>query len=246
MKIYVASDDARSERLKTLCLQRGHQMPHHGPWNAVVLALPHSTMPEELTDALPRGQCVISGKPDAALEQLAKKRGWRMRYPLQDEAYLLKNAQLTAEGAVYAAMREAPFAISGAKCLVIGYGRIGKALTRMLRALGADVIAAARRPESRLEAGGNSIAIEEIPKVLSSVQLVFNTVPFPLVDRGALTHVPSETLLFELASPPYGIDLAAARELKLHCFLESALPGRYCPDTAAQALLAYIEREESK
>ena len=59
--------------------------------------------------------------------------------PSRDEAFLRKNARLTAEGAIAAAMREGKRALLGSTCLVTGFGRIGQELTLRLCAMGAFV-----------------------------------------------------------------------------------------------------------
>ena len=59
-----------------------------------------------------------------------------------------RNAALTAEGALFAAMRAQERALGDCDCLVIGWGRIGRALTEMLVALGARVTVASRTERS--------------------------------------------------------------------------------------------------
>ena len=62
------------------------------------------------------------------------------------EDFTVRNAAATAEGAVEIAMREYDRTICGSRCLVAGFGRIGKALAWMLRGLGASVTVSARKP----------------------------------------------------------------------------------------------------
>ena len=71
---------------------------------------------------------------------------------MADEAFLRRNAVLTAEGALFAAMRAQERALGDCDCLVIGWGRIGRALTEMLVALGARVTVASRAEKSRRQA----------------------------------------------------------------------------------------------
>lgn len=245
MKLYIAGDGPRETELRALCTLRGHTLPEHGPWDVAVLPLPRSTIAQDLADLLPNGQLVVCGHTDERFDDLASHRGWRLMRVLQDEAYTVENAALTAEGAVCAAMNACPFAIGRSRCLVIGYGRIGKQLTRLLRGLGALVTVTARREESRMEAGPNSISIPKIPSVLPETDLIFNTVPALILDRDALKSVSPAARIIELASKPYGIDMDAARELGLNVMVESGVPGRYCPQSAAVTLLDYMERNES-
>ena len=243
MRILICGQGEREKQLRALCPAHGHLLPEHGPWDAVILPLPRSSLPEELADELPRGQKIVCGLTDEAFDKLALKRGWKLLRVLKDEQYTQENAALTAEGAIFAAAARMNRAIRSASCLVIGYGRIGKALTRLLRGLDAKVTVAARREESRREAGENSVSMEGIKDILPFMDVIFNTVPAPILAKPALNAVNKNCVLIELASPPYGIDLDAAEEMGRMAFLESGLPGRYCPKSAAEALLSYLERE---
>lgn len=245
MRILICGNGAREKYLAALCLGHGHSTPDHGPWDVAVLPLPKSSLPEETADQLPRGQKIVCGMTDAAFDKLAEKRGWKLLRVLKDEAYTMENAALTAEGALFTAVARMNRALRGSNCLVIGYGRIGKALTRLLWAMGATVTVAARREESRQEAGENSVSMQEIAQVLPRMDAVFNTVPAPVLGEEELRHVKPQCVLIDLASAPYGIDRDAAEALGLKAFLESGLPGRYCPMSSAETLLNYMEREGS-
>ena len=246
MRVLIAGSGEREAWLSRLCREKGHALPKQGPWDQVVLSVPQSNIPKSLLPMLPDGQKIVCGRTDEVFDQLAKERGWRLLRVLEDEEYMRKNAWLSAEGAVFAAMSQAPFALGSAHSLVIGYGRIGKALTGMLRGLGGQVTVAARRKESRKAAGQGSVSMEELPEALPGARLVFNTVPSPILREEQLSLLPRDALLFELASAPYGIDLDAAGRLGLTASLESGIPGRYCPQSAAEIFLEYMEREDDQ
>ncbi len=242
MRFLIPGASARDEAARLECLRRKHTLPDHGPWDAVLLPLPVSQISEDCADQLPPGQRVICGRTDAAFDCLSAKRRWRLCRVLEDESFTLENAALSAEGALYAAMREREDAIRGAECLVIGYGRIGKQLTHLLRALGAQVTVAARRPESRKEAGEGSIPLTLLSRALPDTQIVFNTVPANILTESQLSFLPDNALYLELASPPYGIPPENAKHTKAKYLLEGGIPGRYCPRSAAALLIDYAER----
>ena len=243
MKILIVGKEPRDVCLAALCREWGHALPERGPWDVIVLPLPRSEISKALADQLPAGQTIVCGITGPAFDTLAEKRRWKLLRILKDERYTMENAVLTAEGAVHAAMSQTDRALTGQNCLVLGYGRIGKALTEMLRGLGVRVTVAARRPESRAAAGPGSVSLDELPAVLHQITLLFNTVPSQILTENELRQLPKSAQLFELASPPYGIDLEAANRLHLSAHLESGLPGRYCPQSAAETLLNYLERE---
>lgn len=243
MRVYVSGKEPRDAYLKCLLEREGHEPAADGPWGAAFLSLPRSTLHPEEAVRFQEGQKIVCGNIESGLETLFKENNWKTYRILDDEQFALENAELTAEGALYFAARQSDSALRRSRCLVIGYGRIGRALTDRLRALGAFVTVAARREESRREAGENSVDTRDIARALPGMQLIFNTVPWPLLGESELCHVPRSALLMELASAPYGIDLQAAREQGLRVSLESGVPGRYCPRSAAQLILDYAKRE---
>ena len=149
-----------------------------------------------------------------------------------DEALLQRNAALTAEGAVSAAMRASDRALRDLRCLVIGWGRIGRSLTELLVPLCAGVTVASRSEAGRhraVERGAEAVDTAHIAGAL-------------LLDGDALRHADRDAMIVDLASPPYGVDLAAAWSFGLRAWREPGLPGRYCPESAALALLEAIDR----
>ena len=164
-----------------------------------------------------------------------------------DEALLVENAKLTAEGALAAAMRASDTAVRDSRCLVIGWGRVGQALTEALVALGARVTVASRSEAGRnraVERGAEAVDTPRISEDLPGHRLIFNTAPAKVLDRPALRRVDADAMIVDLASPPYGVDLPAAWELGRRAWREPGLPGRCCPRSAALALLRAIDRRE--
>ena len=241
MRIHIAGTDARAAYLAEALRKKGHEITSETPCDLMILALPRSDLPPFLPD---EGQKIVCGKVTDDFRKIAGEKCWQLYPILEDEIFTQENARLTAEGALFYAMEQADFALEDANCTVIGYGRIGKALTKMLRDLGAKVRVAARRKESREEAGEGSVHTDDLPLLLPETDLLFNTVPSPLLKKDALSRLPSHALLIELASAPYGIDLSAAREMGLRAWLESTVPGRYCPKSAALAMERYLRRRD--
>ena len=113
------------------------------------LNAPFAQAPIPLDDsfAAALAPCLVLGGMVGKLRQTSPL--WET-IPLEDyyqrEELTVGNAFLTAEGALALAVEHAPGALGGSRCLVAGFGRIGKALCLDLRALGAQVDCAARKP----------------------------------------------------------------------------------------------------
>ena len=164
-----------------------------------------------------------------------------------DELLKRENAWLTAEGALSAAMRASRTALKRMRCMVIGWGRIGRALTELLEGVGARVCVASRDQAHRnraAERGAQTVDTGELIQALPGKRLIFNTAPAMVLDGEALRHADDDAMIVDLASPPYGVDLRAAWARGLRAWREPALPGRYCPESAAAALLAALLRSE--
>ena len=178
-----------------------------------------------------------------------KERRWDLQYVnlWEDETLLCENAYLTAEGAVASAMQKTGQSMTGMQCMVVGYGRIGRALTGILLNLDANVtvISSSERKRREVqECGAHAASMMELTEALPGKQIIFSTPPAMFMDRTALNHVDEDALIIDLASPPYGVDLEAAQALNLHAYREPGLPGRYCPLSAARAIYNSVLRWE--
>lgn len=153
------------------------------------------------------GCLLLAGLPGPGLRRLAEEKGLRLRDYGTNEALTRRNAAITAEAALGLAMKLRQRTILGSRCLVIGYGRIGRALAWRLRALGAQATVAARKPEDLVQAqcdGASAVALEHLADILPRQQLVFNTAPALILDRSCLMLLSSDALVIDLASNPGG------------------------------------------
>ena len=166
-----------------------------------------------------------------AMECWAKLR--RYDY-FEREDVAVKNAIPTAEGAIQIAMEELPFTLSGAHCLVAGYGRIGKVLSRILQGIGAQVSVSARKAEDLAWITGMGMRAVKTGLIGESGQydVIFNTIPHLIFDAHTLALAAPRALIIELASSPYGVDFEAAKRLNIPVVLAQSLPGKVAPQTA--------------
>lgn len=208
----------------------------------------------EVFDALAPGQRAVGGKITEEVRTLAERAGVLLSDYLDREELAVANAVPTAEGAIAVAMAEVPYTIHGARCLVLGYGRVGRVLTGTLLALGAHVTAAARKPSDLawIAAAGctpmpfASLYDGETPL---DYDIIFNTVPRQILDAGLLGRMKKDVLLLDLASAPGGVDREYARENGLHAVWALSLPGKTAPVTAGRILrdsILEILRENRK
>ena len=199
--------------------------------------------PEQLWPRLRYDQLVLGGMTGELAPRLMAEFGLTVVDYYDREELQVANAVPTAEGAIQRVMEATDVTLHGSRCLVLGFGRVGRLLADRLKALGAAVTAAARRYSDLawMEAlGFESLPIKALPGNLGGFDVIFNTVPAPLLDAARLKEVGENCLLVELASAPGGIDAAAAKALGCRLLPMPSLPGAVAPRTAARAICGSI------
>ena len=193
---------------------------------------------EEVCAAAEPDAIVFAGK---VTDQLRKKFPGReiIDYTAREELSL-RNAVPTAEGAVEIALSELPVTLSGLPVLIVGMGRIGTALSAILRGFGADVTAAVRSSVGAAKAAVAGVPVVSAKGIPGEFALVFNTAPELVFSREVLERFPKDTLFIDLASKPGGVDMKAAADLGLKVIWALGLPGRCAPVTAGNIVAETI------
>lgn len=192
-----------------------------------------------LPGKMKKGAILMAGDVPTDIEGWLQSQGIQVRSFLDAESYQMANAAVTAEGAIYLAMRELPRTISGGDFLVIGWGRIGRFLSTKLQALGAKVTVSARREGQWAEIESLGLRPEETGHYhhgLDEYDGIFNTVPALVLTQQQGAQLKPGCLLMELASLPGGF----AAELMERVLVARGLPGKTAPQTAGENLSAGV------
>ena len=156
---------------------------------------------------------------------------------LKREEFSVLNTIATAEGTIQIAMEETQRTVHGSNVLVMGFGRIGKVLAKMLDGIGAKVYCEARKNEdiSWIKAYGyNPIHLNNLDEYLGKFDIIINTIPFQILDGQKLDLVKKESVIIDLASNPGGVDRKAARDRNLKVIWALSLPAKVAPLTSAE------------
>ena len=151
----------------------------------------------------------------------------------KEEAFKLKNAFLTAEGALSIAITENTESLFNKKILITGYGRIAKALHGLLLPFTKDITVCARKELSRLNAelyGTKAMDFSNMNNL--QYDYIFNTVPHPVFDEASLLTMNKNTIIIELASLPGGVDCHLASLKGIKVIEARGLPSKYSPKSA--------------
>lgn len=182
---------------------------------------------------------LVGGVMGAEVYSDAANYGIRVYDFFDMEEVAVLNAIPTAEGAIQTAMQESERTIFGSKALVLGYGRCGKILANMLKGIGADVSATYRKDSDRAYItayGIHPIELKEFVSYIKEFSFIFNTIPYPVLNKDILRRVAKGSVIIDIAQAPGGTDFATASALNLRALYCPGLPGRVAPYTAAEVL----------
>lgn len=192
------------------------------------------------SEFLGKGKDIFGGKMSDDISELFS--GNKIYDCYSREDFQLLNAVPTAEGIAEIALRELPITVKGAKIFVLGFGRTGKAIGELLKAMGADVIIGARRASVLAEAekpGFGTVNISDDFDIPSKIRMAVNTVPARILSEKHLKQLKG-CLYAEAASAPYGTDLEKARGAGVNTVLASGLPGKIAPESAGEIIAETI------
>ena len=206
--------------------------------------------PPSLLDILDKSTGVIcAGKLSRDFSATAKIWGREVFDYFSSEELKIRNSVPTAEGAVAIAIEAMDRTIWGSKAVVMGYGRIGSALSSLLTNMGAQVTVAARKMSDLAKAENAGCAIFRIDtedmSSLLECDILFNTIPACVFTRQVLMNANKDTIFIDLASLPGGFDTKEVEALGLKLIKALSLPGKYFPRTAGriigQTIIEYFE-----
>lgn len=189
---------------------------------------------------VPEGSFVAGGLWRDEMKERLECRGVKVFDYYTDETLAEKNAVPTAEGVVEILINALPVTVDGLKCAVTGYGRCGSRICKSLKALGADVTAAARSGEALEKAerdGMRTCRLSDFVKEKAYYGAVINTVPAKIIGRDIMEKLNRDCLIVETASAPYGVDFDAAENLGMTVIKAGSLPGKTSPLTAGKIIL---------
>lgn len=183
----------------------------------------------KILECIPESAAILGGNlKDEALS------GRKCYDLLTDSTYLAENAAITAECALILAGSRMETTIRNSKVLVIGWGRIGKCLSRLLAEMGAEVDLWIRRPEDRAiaHALGYNTPVD-LEAALPEYNLILNTAPEAVITESQ-SRLCRDCLKIDLASRPgiLGTDVVTAR----------GLPGTMAPKSSGRLIAKTVLR----
>lgn len=200
---------------------------------------------EEHVQALPKKAIIFTGMAKPYLKSLCQKNSIRMVELFERDDVAIYNSIPTAEGALMMAIQNTDFTIHGSRSMVLGLGRTGLTMARVLQGLGAHVLVGVHRPEQfarAYEFGFEPFYTSEIQDHVGNIDLIFNTIPSMIVTAQIIAKIPMRALIIDLASKPGGTDFRFAEKRGVKALLAPGLPGIVAPKTAGRIIAQTVSQ----
>lgn len=198
------------------------------------------SMPKEINlrqaEELPAGSIVFARLIENDVKKLFFENNITFMNYFDDEAFVVKNAYLTAEGAMSYIIQNTDISIKHMPVLVMGYGRVGKSITKLLKDNYASVtVVTDDNTEYALASifADKACALCEYAADISEYKTIVNTIPQIILKGDILKLISKDCFLLDLASNPGGIDFAEAEKQGLKYMHALGIPGKTSPKTAA-------------
>lgn len=194
---------------------------------------------EDIFQAMNSEQIFIAGKITNEIKEIANSYKIKTIDLLQREEMAVLNAIPSAEGAIQIAMEETDITLHGSNVIILGFGRIGKILAKMLQGIGANVYVEARKYSDLAwikSYGYIPVDLNKLGDYLKEMDIVFNTVPSMLLNEAMLLKLNKESIVIDIASSPGGVDMEKAKELGIKVIWALGLPGKVASATSGSII----------
>ena len=189
----------------------------------------------ELLSSLKTGSYLFGGRLSSSDIALAASFGITALDYSEDEIFQTENALYTAEGALCAIIENTDISLCGMRILVLGGGRIAKALCALLANAPCDVDVYARRALQRtfFSMRGNGVW-EEIPN-FSAYDVVVNTIPVDIFPERIVATATEGTLMLDLSARPGYVPKDICEKYGLNLCYMPGIPLKSAPRSAGIA-----------
>lgn len=192
-------------------------------------------------DGVLEGDVVIGGRLDQEASALLNSMDVAHHNLLDDEIFQAVNARLTAEGAIGVILSRSLISFEDMNALVIGFGRTGSAMVRILRALDVGKLTVATTASIRPALAFADAVVGSNGFDFSQYDLVINTVPERIIADNEVLTFKDNAIYVDLASKP-ALNLDFAKYLGIDAEIYPALPAKTAPKSAGEAIADYVRR----
>lgn len=206
-----------------------------------IIVSPAFKFDETLIKKLPNNLTIIAGSLKPELNSLIKEKNIKYINIMLNEDFVLKNATLTAEGMLCDLILNTPKSMFESNILIIGSGRVAKAVGYLFYKIGLNFDFAMRNEKEYNHAklfARKCFLGESYKQQLKNYDVVINTVPAVIFNKEDVNKFKNNCYVFELASKQC---LEGVECKNFNYVLCPALPSKYTPKTAADLIIEVVK-----
>lgn len=228
------------------CLNEGQYthllLPITGVDNMLVIRGSNMQLEEKWLHLL-KGKTILTGLVHEGLKEACKRHAIDVK-SYMTEAFAIANNYITCEGIIEKLVQLNDKSIYGSTVLIVGFGKLGQILCKVLAPLQVHLIVASRDAKDHVKVkidGYESIDYGSIEDVVNRIDTMITTVPARVVDERVLQKlVHTDTLVIDVSSDPYTFDLEGAQSIGVFAHRLPQIPGRIAPRSSGVLLAESI------
>lgn len=159
------------------------------------------------------------------------------------EDFALRNAVPTAEGILELLIRNTDRTIHGSKILILGFGRIGQYVSKLLSLMGAKLCVFTYDAKEKGLAYQNQFSLHDNPEILPSLKdfhAIINTIPAVLYSDESFEELSAYSVFIDVASYPGGTPAGIVNHPPANVVIAKGLPGKTAPYAAAENMFQFL------
>ncbi|MBR2614356.1 MAG: hypothetical protein IKC71_02015 [Clostridia bacterium] len=207
---FIDLSDKRTELIKEYLISKGERVfPYEkgikANKNSVFIFPPAKKFLVNEVVALPNDIILFAGNVTNEVKNLFNQKNITYYNFLEDEDFTYKNAILTAEGTLSIILSKSNKSIFDKEILILGFGRIGKALALFLSKLGVKFSVATfnkKEFDDSIIYTEDRFFEKDFVKVIEKYEVIVNTIPKEIFSFEDIKKINKDTLFIELASIP--------------------------------------------
>jgi hypothetical protein len=245
---YVDTTDERNITLKEL-LEENKQQVKSFSWelkiekHSICVFSPAKKFSTDMAENLPNDTVLYAGNLPLKVQEIIKNKNITYHNLMDDETFTIKNANLTCEGVLALILCSSKKSIYENNVLILGGGRIAKAMAVMLGRLGVNYAMVSfnkiKFPEYFLYSNKCYFGYSFVD-ALEDYDVIVNTIPAQIIDDAVISKIAPDTAFIETAS----VDCLKKEKVNNFKYIKApGLPRRYCPKAAGKLMYENIMGE---
>ncbi len=214
MRFFIYETDLRQVAIGESLVEKGLEkicLENIGEADVIILPFVNVekdvTLDNEFFESLKKGVKVYTGAKDDRVRESFEKHSVKYTEILDSKIMTVLNALPTAEGVLFNVLGDYDKCLVGAKVLVLGYGVCGNVIAEKLKALKSKVYIFEKCELRKAEARNQGLkTIKEKEIIEHKFDIIINTIPLKVVSEDTLNNLNKNTLIYEVASAPFGFD----------------------------------------